>query len=121
MKVIHNDLIPIKGFTALSIGPLIFARKDCKLYDSTIRHETIHWEQQKELLIIGFYLLYLLLWLWEIVRCLFNHRRGMYRATEKLNVFKRAYYSIAFEREAFRHEREKDYLAIRKHYVWASL
>lgn len=119
MKIIYNNIIPFDGFKAIVIGPCIFARNGCKIDDTCIRHERIHWEQQKELVIIGFYLLYLLIWLWEIMRCAFNRSRGMYSANRRLNIFMRAYYSIALEREAYRHQNEKDYISLRRHYAWA--
>ena len=118
MKVIYNNIIPFDGFKAMVIGPFIFARRGATILERNLHHEGIHWEQQKEMLIIGFYIAYLLLWAIEMIHCLFSRSRGTYRATHKLSVSKRAYYSIAFEREAYRHEEDNEYLRKRQHYAW---
>ena len=51
-KVIYNDLIPFKGFQAITILPFIFARNSAKpLKDYVVNHETIHLRQQLEVLV----------------------------------------------------------------------
>ena len=45
IKIIYNNIIPFEGFSAMSVGPWIFARKkyeEIGLPDTTINHETIH-------------------------------------------------------------------------------
>lgn len=43
MKVIYNNIIPFKGFVAMNICGLLFARNEYKpLSDTTINHESIH-------------------------------------------------------------------------------
>ena len=71
------------------------------MYNNLIRHETIHWHQQMEMLIIPFYLWYFIEW---IVRLFTNTSN--------------AYTSISFEREANVNERNKDYLNRRKPFSW---
>ena len=66
-----------------------------------INHESIHIAQQGELLVIPFYVLYILEW---FIKLFFYG--------------KRAYYNISFEREAYSHEYQKDYLQTRKPYTW---
>jgi hypothetical protein len=101
MKVIINKLIPMKGYVAMTTWPFIFARKELNKY--ILNHENIHGEQQKELLIIPFYVLYILEYLIKI--CITF-------STSK------AYYSISFEQEANRYEHELDYIKHRTHYIW---
>lgn len=68
-----------------------------------INHEKIHTAQQRELLFIPFYVLYVVEW---AVRLL------IYRSHRK------AYYNISFEREAYRHGNDLSYLRCRRHYAW---
>ena len=83
-------------FNALAIWPLIILREDSLRGDPVlIRHERIHLKQQVELLWVFFFLLYLLEFLAKII---------IYRE------LKRAYRNISFEREAYAHESEIDYL-----------
>jgi hypothetical protein len=64
-----------------------------------INHERIHHRQQIELLILPFYILYISLYLYHLIR-LKNHYR--------------AYRAIIFEREAFSMDSDLGYLKRRK-------
>jgi len=66
-----------------------------------INHESIHWKQQLEMLIIFFYLWYLIEWL---IRIPING--------------KKAYISLSFEREAHDNDNNLDYIKTRKHFSW---
>ena len=105
MKIIYNNFIPAKGFMAINILGFLFVRKERKeLFLSEKRfttHEEIHTAQMKELLYIGFYLMYILYWLWDLI---FH--------------FQTAYFSIPFEIEAYAYELDEDYLKTRKSYNW---
>ena len=69
--------------------------------ESIIRHESVHWKQQTEMLYIFFYLWYLIEWI------------------IKLFIYgKKAYYNISFEREARLAEDNITYIHYRKHYYW---
>ena len=68
-----------------------------------INHERIHTAQQRELLFIPFYIIYLIEWFIRLM---------LYRSSKK------AYYNISFEREAYRHGKDLNYLKNRKHYSW---
>ena len=68
-----------------------------------INHEKIHDAQQRELLFIPFYILYLLEWLFRLLQ---------YRNWNK------AYRNISFEREAYAHGNDLGYLGRRKHYAF---
>lgn len=101
MKVVINNIIPFKGYIALTIYPFIFARKELSKY--LINHENIHGEQQKELLIIFFIVLYCLEYIIKLI-ITFNHER--------------AYDSISFEQEAAINELDLNYISNRHHYNW---
>lgn len=102
MKVIYNKYLPSKGYAAINLFGLVFARKEFKpLLKVTENHEAIHTAQMKELLFVFFYLWYGIEWL---VR-LFQYRDR-----------KEAYYNISFEREAYVNQSNPDYLKSRKHY-----
>lgn len=92
--IINNKYLPFKGFAAMAVYPFIFTRKGAKITETTIRHEKIHFAQQKELLLIGFYLLYLIFWI----------RYG--------------YRNSPFEREAYDCEQYSMYLEVRKPFAW---
>ena len=101
MKVIYNNIIPFKGFSAMNLFGVIFARKEYyPISNRTVRHETIHSFQMKELLYIGFYIIYLLEWLIRIL---------IYPFT-KTNPYR----SISFEQEAYKHQDDQDYASTRK-------
>ena len=104
--VIENSTIPRLLSVFISIGaitlwPFVISRN--KLNSQLLNHETIHIKQQQELLIIGFYLLYVLYWL-----------KGLWVYKD----FKIAYYSIPFEEEAYEHEDDMEYLKTRKKFAW---
>jgi len=107
MKVVWNKLIPIKGFSAINLFGVLFARRDNMNYysqnrdrwNTLVNHEAIHTAQMKELLYVGFYLLYFLEFLF---RLLFYPRS--------------AYRGISFEKEAYKYENDLTYLDRRKHY-----
>ena len=61
MKVIYNSLIPFKGFIAINLFGIVFARKEYKeLSRRTLNHEAIHTAQMKEMLYVFFYLWYVI-------------------------------------------------------------
>lgn len=110
MKIIYNKLIPFKGFWAITILNMIFVREEYRRLEGTpteavmINHESIHFEQEKELGFIFFYILYLLEWLVKL--CFYG---------------KKAYHNISFEREAYANECDAEYLKKRKRYNWIKL
>ena len=105
MKVIYNNIIPFRGFTAINLFGFIFARKECEpLSKQTLNHEAIHTEQMKELLYVGFYLWYVVEWLVKL--CIYG---------------KEAYRNVSFEREAYQYAGYEGYLSIRKPYKWIQL
>lgn len=100
MKIIHSNILPPKGYKAMTILNCIFVRKGKTLKQVDIDHEQIHWEQEKELLVIGFYLLYVAFFLFNLC---------------KYGSWSMAYRSIPFELEAYSDEGD---INSRKRYGW---
>lgn len=100
MRIIYNKIIPFKGFTAINLFGVIFAREGHTITPPTINHEKIHTVQMRELGYIFFYILYFLEWLYRL--CVDT---------------KRAYRAISFEQEAYAHQRNYNYLQERKHFA----
>ena len=89
------------GFArAITLYPFVFVSKKADLHDLVlVNHEKIHLQQQRELLVLPFYVLYL-------VEYAMGRLRGLSH--------NKAYRQISFEREAFAHERDFGYLTSRK-------
>ncbi len=104
MKIIKNRLLPFPGFTALNLFGAVFMRKDYlesnpEDLDVTMNHEAIHLAQMKELWFVGFYPAYFFEWLYRLVTTKFPYRK------------------ISFEREAYRHQSDPDYLKTRPRFA----
>lgn len=70
-----------------------------------MNHERIHSLQMRELLYVPFYVAYLIEWFWRVI----ESRGDVYRA----------YRSVSFEREAYKHEDDMDYEAKRRRFgMW---
>lgn len=102
MKIIRNNIIPFRGFTAINICGVLFVRKSSTVTPRLLNHETIHTAQMREWLYVMFYVLYVLEWIVRLVQ---------YRNC------KEAYRNISFEREAYANELDMTYLEKRKHYA----
>lgn len=99
MKVIRNSIIPFKGFVAINLFGVLFARHDTLLSESVFNHEKIHTAQMKELGYVLFYVIYLLEWLF------------------RLFLPGNAYRNISFEREAYKFQGKPYYLLYRKKFA----
>ena len=104
--VIENSSIPkylsiFININAITLWPFVISRTSFN--KRVLDHEKIHIRQQQEMLVIGFYILYVYYWL-----------RGvwMYGDTGI------AYHSIPFEQEAYANEHDEDYLANRPFWAW---
>lgn len=98
----RNKFFVPNGYRAITLYPFIFVRNDSDKFDKIlINHETIHIQQQKELLVIPFYVWYVLEWLIKVF---------IYKS------FNNAYLNICFEREAYCNEENIDYLKTRKRF-----
>jgi hypothetical protein len=86
----------LRHVKAIALWPFILIKdKSGKRDKVLIQHEGIHIRQQIELLVLPFYLIYLMEFLWHLLRGRSWHL---------------AYRSISFEREAYRYETEENYL-----------
>ena len=106
MKIIYNNIIPFEGYKCINLFGVLFARKDAKIDDVTINHESIHTKQMQEMLFIFFYLWYFVEWFIKLFIYINPHK---------------TYKNVSFEREAFWMEKDKSYLKVRKHYAWLNV
>ena len=84
--------------TSITLYPFIFLLKKKRGNKVTINHEKIHIEQQKEMLVVFFYIWYVVEW--------------FIRLFMKGNAYK----NISFEREAYSNDNNLSYLKTRKRY-----
>lgn len=90
-------------YVAMAIWPFILVKEECIKNDSyIINHEKIHLKQQIELLWLPFFI-------WYGIEFLI--RLFMYKNWNK------AYRNISFEREAYRNEKDLNYLQSKK--LWS--
>lgn len=103
--VIQTKIIP-QGICLNFFG--LFLTRDKSWIDKyVINHEKIHTAQQRELLWIPFYVIYMIEWLIRL--CRFGSCNS-------------AYMNISFEREAYSNGKNLDYLSSRKKYAqWRTL
>ena len=95
-----SKLSPI-NIWAISFGIWVWCRGE--ISETTKRHETIHFQQQLELLFVGQWILYGIMWLVGLVK----YRDGAM-----------AYYHNIFEQEAYANESDPNYLKNRKRFSW---
>jgi len=105
---IENSKIPVwlSKISPISIGAIsffIFVFSRGEMSKKTKRHETIHFQQQIELLFIFQWLLYGIFWLIGLIKS----RSGA-----------QAYFSNPFELEAYANEFKENYLINRRRYSW---
>jgi hypothetical protein len=99
MFVVVNKYILAKGFDGIVLWPFLFVkRKELKEDPVFMNHERIHVKQQKELLVIFFFVWYVVEYFVRLIR---------YKDTYK------AYSKICFEREAYAHEDDPEYMETR--------
>ena len=100
IPVLLSKLAPIE-INAVSFACFVFCRG--VLSKTSLRHETIHYHQQLELLFVGQWLLYGTFWLVGLVK----HMSG-----------RTAYYENPFEREAYDNQKKYTYLQKRPLWSW---
>lgn len=88
MKFIKTKNYPLKGYNAITHWPFVFYKGNLSI--RTKQHEEIHGAQQKELLIVFFYLIYFVEWIFK------------------------GYRGISFEKEAYQNQNNPNYLKTRK-------
>ncbi len=96
MKIIRNRIIPFGKYGAINLFGMVFAKKDMKMDEVVINHERIHTHQMRELGYIFFYIIYVAEWLWRLCKS------------------GDAYRNLSFEREAYDHQSDLNYLKNRK-------
>lgn len=102
--IVYNSIIPFKGFKIINLCGILFVRKGSEVRLVDLNHEKIHTKQMIGLLIIPFYLLYVIFWIWQLVRT---------RSADK------AYRKIPFELEAYSKQRLSESVSPDVgHYSW---
>ena len=101
--IIQCKYLPVKGFAAMNIFGMLLVRKGYYLNAVDMNHERIHTVQMREMGYLPFYIWYVIEWL--IRCCRFIRPRVAYR-------------NISFEREAYEHQKDLNYLKHRKHYAF---
>ena len=102
MKIIHNKWIPFgRGMYAINLFGIIFTKQHLTRID--VNHEYIHTLQQRELLFVFFFLLYVTEWIVRVIQT---------------RSFIKGYLRISFEREAYENQRQLDYRETRKFFAW---
>lgn len=86
---------------AITLFPFIISADEMDEY--TMNHELIHFEQQKELFVVGFYALYV-----------YDFVKGMIKYKNK----DLAYFLIRFEQEAYAHQNDLGYIVDREKHSW---
>ena len=95
MILVSKYMVP-KGYVGITIFPFMFLKHaDLKKNTFFLNHERIHLRQQRELLVLPFFVWYGVEFLVRYVKC------------RKWHV---AYRNISFEREAYSQEKNLDYL-----------
>ncbi len=104
MKIIVSRLAP--RHYCINLFGTVWTRDASWIDERVVRHERIHSAQQRELLWLPFYILYVMEWFVLLLR---------------LRDSRRAYRAISFEREAYGHDADPAYLQRRRHYAqWRS-
>jgi len=91
----------VVDIVAITLYPFIISREE--MSSDVLNHESIHIAQQKELLVVFFYLLYG----WDYFMGLI-----------KYNNKEEAYYRVRFEQEAYENMFNENYLFERRLYSW---
>ena len=105
--IIKNSKIPkllswFINIRAITLFPFIIIKDEGD--ETLIRHESIHIQQQLELLVVGFYL-------WYVIDFIIKYFKTLDTSL--------AYYNIIFEQEAYDNQHDEDYLSKRR--LWEFL
>lgn len=103
MKIIKNRLLPPGNFAAINLFGVLFMKEEVDATPQLINHELIHSLQMRELLYLPFYLIYVAEWIWRLFECGFDPLE--------------AYRRLSFEREAYNHQSQPDYITTRPHFA----
>ena len=100
-KLLTKLLSIIISVYAITLFPFIILSEEVDEY--TMNHELIHFEQQKELFVVGFYALYV-----------YDFLKGMIIYKNK----DLAYFLIRFEQEAYNYQNDLGYIMDREKNAW---
>ena len=100
-KFITKMLSLIISVYAITLFPFIILSEEVDEY--TMNHEMIHFVQQKEMWILGFYILYA-----------YDFIKGVLKYKDKDT----AYFMIRFEQEAYKYQNDLGYIVDREKYSW---
>ena len=97
-------VVPFLHVSGMALFPFVLIKRQEMKSDAVLlHHEKIHLVQQLEMLIVPFYLVYL-------TNYLVNRLKGQNHRT--------AYLNIIFEKEAYGHEQNLNYLKERRFWGW---
>jgi hypothetical protein len=121
---IEDSKIPVwlSKIAPLNIGAIclfivVFSRG--KMDETTRRHETIHFQQCLDTLVIGTLLLYAWDWIHGLIKYRNNWNTGLSpRRRAYTSAANKAYYRVRSEQEAYSSEHDDDYLKNRKRLRW---
>lgn len=99
MILISKYIVP-KGYIGITLFPFVFLKyRELKENVVLVNHEKIHLQQQIELLIVPFFIVYTIEFLMRLIQ---------------YKNWKKAYKSISFEREAYKNEADLKFLKTRR-------
>lgn len=104
MKIVRCSWFPPIRFKAIALVWWIIVRSDVEMTSEDINHEEIHGKQQREMLVLLFFLWYAVEF---IIRLILNPMNYM-----------KVYRRISFEQEAYENDSNLSYLDGRKPYSW---
>nr|WP_298900187.1 hypothetical protein [uncultured Psychroserpens sp.] len=105
MVLISKYIVP-RGYVGITIFPFIFLKNyNLKTNAILVNHERIHLRQQLEMLVVPFYVFYCVEFLIRLI---------------VMKNWHQAYRRISFEQEAYRNEKDLNYLKSRPFYSFLS-
>lgn len=135
--IIKNRFLPVRGFKAINILGVIFVRREFEATDVLVNHERIHSKQIREVMFLAIFPLLipvltfnlpwlLLLWpasfyIWYGVEFLVHYIRMRNLGYSKKVRFRLSRRRISFEREAYLHEYNLQYLSQEKNFEFLKL
>lgn len=107
MEIIKNKIFPFGNYKAINLFGFIFTKSVLSQQDTN--HEAIHTAQMEELLYVFFYLFYFIEWIYELIKVIIMHDYARLK-----DIPHQAYRCVSFEREAYLHEQNLEYLKTRE-------
>ena len=117
MKIIRNNIIPFPGYKAINLFGVLFVKNNAKIDEVTINHEAIHSRQFVELMILFAVATVFIRWWMPLLSPLFFYVWYVIEWLIRLVQFRNsymAYRNTSFEREAYTHQGDMNYLSRRK-------